>query len=117
MAGFNTATQFVGSLGSFKLETGYRSDVTEATGLAIGDLCGTHCMPTTLNHVCVAWMYCSSLGGAGAVLGEITASGPVRSDFSGTTDADAEYTAAPLLCFTLDTSSEESTDYYLAIGW
>jgi hypothetical protein len=115
MAGFNTATQFVGSLGSFKLETGYRSDVSEASGLATADLSGTHCMPTTLNHVCVGWMYCHSTGGG--FLGEITGAGAVRSDFSGTTTANADYTATPLLCFTLDTTSEESTDYYLAIGW
>lgn len=119
MAWINTATQFVGHLGNLKMEVGYRTDVSAASGIAAADLSETHNIPTTLDYVVAGWLYTKGTGTAAALPGCITGQGPVTRDFSGDADTDADYTASSMVCFTLDGSSDGATsgDYYLIFGW
>ena len=113
--GFNTATQYSARLGEYKLEIGYvaAADVSSAIGSA--DISETHNVPTRLTHVIAGWMYSQCDAGDGFV-GCITGTGPIKDCTGGLTAPDT--TAAPMVCFTIDTScSGAGGDYYVMIGW
>lgn len=114
MSGFNTATQYVGTLsGGLKFETGYvaAGDVTLATNLTSADLSETKSVPTTLNTVIAGWMY--STCDAGGEMGCLTGNG-----LGARSVCNNHASGGRVVDFTLDESASSTDgDFYLIFGW